>query len=238
MEIFKSRNIMKRKRSNTPKMKRRVCGLHLMDFTSDEYEAADGLVLLQTLFQKKNIVRRLKITFGGKRICGKTYDNNVHSVVSKNKVCSSPQIIIPNVVMGNECNPLNIPTIPGVPSNNILGCSKPFEKKLSTSDLRVDLNRLFLEKGHVEKYFLPLLKESEDLEEGIDVVVYDMQGQMFNMKFKFWSGKFYVLNGGWKTFFKSHSFLANQDHIKVWMFRHSETDNLCFALSVRRVYEN
>ncbi|PNX84157.1 ap2 b3-like transcriptional factor family protein [Trifolium pratense] len=223
MEIFKNYNIMKRKRSNTPKMKRRVCALHSMDFSSDEYEAADGLVLLQTLFQKKKIVRNLKITFGGKRLCKRSGNNNVHS---------APQMNVPNVVMGNEYNP---PTIPGVSNHNILGCCKPFEKILSTSDLNVALNRLFLEKGHVEKYFLPLLKEGEDLEEGIDVVVYDMQGQTFNMKFKFWSGKFYVLNGGWKTFFLSHSFLANQDHITVWMFRHSETDNLCFALSVRRV---
>ncbi|GAU28234.1 hypothetical protein TSUD_118410 [Trifolium subterraneum] len=216
-------------------MKRKVSDLYLMDFSPDEHEAADGLVLLQTLFLKKQNVRKLKITIGGKKICEKTYNNNVLSVTSKNKVGSSPQTIVPNVVMANENNPSNIPTIPGVQNNNILGCCKPFEKKLSTSDLKVDLNRLFLDKGHVKKYFLPLLKEDEDLEEGIDVVVYDMQGKTFNMKFKFWSGKFYVLNGGWKTFFKSHSLLANQDHVKVWMFRHSETGNLCFALSVRRM---
>jgi hypothetical protein len=214
-------------------MKSKVSGLCLMDYSHDEYEAADGLVLLQTLFEKKKPVRKLKITFEGKRICEETY-NNVRSVVSNNKVSSSPQIIVPNVVMGYEDNPPNIPTIPGVANNNILGCCKPFEKKLSTSDLKVDLNRLFLDKGHVKKYFLPLLKEDEDVEEGIDVVVYDMQGKTFNMKFKFWSGKFYVLNGGWKTFFKSHSLRANQDHVTVWMFRHSETGNLCFALSVKR----
>ncbi|WJX36630.1 hypothetical protein P8452_24488 [Trifolium repens] len=184
-------------------MKSKVSGLYLMDFSHDEHEAADGLVLLQTLFEKK-----------------------------KNFIA---QIIVPDVVMGNDENPPNIPTIPGMANNNILGCCKPFEKKLSTSDLKVDLNRLFLDKGHVKQYFLPLLKEGEDVEEGIDVVVYDMQGKTFNMEFKFWSGKFYVLNGGWKTFFKSHSLRANQDHVTVWMFRHSETGNLCFALSVKRV---
>ncbi|WJX94645.1 hypothetical protein P8452_76043 [Trifolium repens] len=215
-------------------MKSKVSGLCLMDYSHDEYEAADGLVLLQTLFEMKKPVRKLKITFGGKRNCEETY-NNVRSVVSNNKVSSSPQIIVPNVVMGYEDNPPNIPTIPSVANNNILGCCKPFEKKLSTSDLKVDLNRLFLDKGHVKKYFLPLLKEDEDVEEGIDVVVYDMQGKTFNMKFKFWSGKFYVLNGGWKTFFKSHSLRANHDHVIVWMFRLSETGNLCFALSVKRV---
>ncbi|GAU31647.1 hypothetical protein TSUD_38440 [Trifolium subterraneum] len=210
--------------------------VHLIDFTPDEHDAADGLVLLQTLFQKKEIIRKLKITFGGKRICEKTYHNNVPSVVSKNNVHSTPQIIIPSVVMGNEYNRApNIPMIPGMPNNNILGCCKPFVKKLSVSDLKVDLNRLFLDKSHVKKYFLPLLKEGEDVEEGIDVIVYDMQGKMFNMKFKFWCQKFYVLNGGWKTFFQSHSLLANQDYVTVWMFRHSETDNLSFALSVRRV---
>jgi hypothetical protein len=231
--IFKNRS-KKQRSSIVSKMKSKVSGLCLMDYSHDEYEAADGLVLLQTLFEKKKPVRKLKITFEGKRICEETY-NNVRSVVSNNKVSSSPQIIVPNVVMGYEDNPPNIPTIPGVANNNILGCCKPFEKKLSTSDLKVDLNRLFLDKGHVKKYFLPLLKEDEDVEEGIDVVVYDMQGKTFNMKFKFWSGKFYVLNGGWKTFFKSHSLLANQDHVTVWMFRHFETGNLCFALSVKRV---
>jgi hypothetical protein len=231
---FKNR-YMKQKSSIVSKMKSKVSGFYLMDFSPDEHEAADGLVLLQTLFEKKKIARKLKITFGGKMLCEKTYNNNVCSVVSNNKVSSSPQIIVPNVVMENEDNPSNIPTIPGVANNNIVGCCKPFEKKLSSSDLKVDLNRLFLDKGHVKKKNLPLLKEGEDVEEGIDVVVYDMQGKMFNMKFKFWSGKFYVLNGGWKTFFKSHSLLANQDHVTVWMFRHFETGNLCFALNVKRV---
>ncbi|PNX80242.1 ap2 b3-like transcriptional factor family protein [Trifolium pratense] len=111
-------------------------------------------------------------------------------------VHSSPQIIIPNVVMGNENSPLNMPMIPGMPNHNIFGCCKPFEKKLSVSDLNVDLNRLFLDKSHVKEHFLPLLKEGEDVEEGINITVYDMQGKVFNMNFKFWCRKFYVLNGG------------------------------------------
>lgn len=199
--------MMKESSSNLPKLKRKVGGLYLMEFTPDEHEAADGLVLLQTLFQKK------KKSLGGQTIC----ENN-------------------NVVRENGYNPPLIPTIPGVPNNTIFGCCKPFEKKLSHSDLKVDQNRLFLNKNHVKEYFLPLLRDGEDVEQGIDVVVYDMQGQMFNMKFNFWSKRYYVLNGsGWKSFFESHRLQANQDHVTVWMFRHSETSSLCFALSVRRV---
>lgn len=43
-------------------------------------------------------------------------------------------------------------------------------------------------------------KDDEDVEKGIDVIVYNM-GKMFNMKFTLWSQKYYVLSKGWKTLF-------------------------------------
>jgi hypothetical protein len=201
--------------------------------------------------------RKLKITLGGKRISKireETYnDSNVHpvpqinipDVVKENlnnpldipTIPGVPNNNIPDVVMENVNNPpLDIPTIPGVPNNNILQCCKPFVKKLSKSDLKVDQNRLFMNKAHVEKYFIPLLRKGEEkIVDGINVIAYDMQGRPFNMKFILWSEKFYVLNGsGWRNFFEKHSLQANQDHVKVWMFRHSETDNICFALSIIR----
>ncbi|CAL5201403.1 unnamed protein product [Lathyrus oleraceus] len=209
-------------------MKEKVCDLYLIDFTSDEHEAAEGLVLLQTLVQKENEIK-VKITFGGKPICER-------NIININDVRPMLQNNIPNIVMENEYNPPDIPNIHGVPDNNILVCCKPFEKKLSLSDLNVYQNRLFLKKSHVEKYFLPLLKIDEDVEKGINVVVFDMQGKTFNTTFKFWSKKYYVFNGvGWQKFFKEHNLKANQDFVTVWMFRHSEIDNLCFALSLRRV---
>jgi len=172
--------------------------------------------------------RKFKITLGGKRIHERTKNNNARS---------APQINIPNIVMENVYNPPNIPMIPGVRNNEILECCKPLEKKLFNSDLDAGQGRLLLNKNHVETYFLPLLKKGEeDVRQGINVVVYDMQGKTFNMVFKNWSEKVYVLTGkGWIDFFKTRQMKEIQDHVTVWMFRHSETNELCFALSVRRV---
>jgi hypothetical protein len=248
--------------NQSSKMKEKVYDFYPTDFNSDEREVASILLQWPKLHiaQVMEKRRKLKITLGGKpisKIGEKTYnDGNVHpgpqinipGIVTENvnnpldvpRILGVPNNNIPDVAMENVIYvnnpPLDIPTIPGVPNNNILQCCKPFEKKLSKSDLKVDQNRLFMDKGHVEKYFIPLLRKREEkIEDGINVIAYDMQGRTFNMKFKLWTKKYYVLNGsGWKNFFEEHSLQANQDHVKVWMFCHSETDNICFALSVRR----
>jgi hypothetical protein len=245
--------------NQSSKMKEKVYDFYPTDFNSDEHEVAGILLQMPKLHiaQVMEKRRKLKITLGGKRISKireETYnDSNVHlvpqinipDVVKENlnnpldipTIPGVPNNNIPDVVMENVNNPpLDIPTIPGVPNNNILQCCKPFVKKLSKSDLKVDQNRLFMNKAHVEKYFIPLLRKGEEkIVDGINVIAYDMQGRPFNMKFILWSEKFYVLNGsGWRNFFEKHSLQANQDHVKVWMFRHSETDNICLALSVIR----
>jgi hypothetical protein len=53
----------------------------------------------------------------------------------------------------------------------------------------------------MREFFVPLSKDDEDVEKGIDVIVYNIQGKMFNMKFTLWCQKYYVLSEGWKTFF-------------------------------------
>ncbi|CAJ2638766.1 unnamed protein product [Trifolium pratense] len=246
--------------NRSSKMKGKVYDFYPMDFNRDEHEVADILLhmpMLHIVIEKR---KNVKITLGGKRISKIREEidnnNNVHAmlqnnipdvVMENNVVHAMPQINTPDVramsqinildvVMENVNNTLDIPMIPGVPNNNIFQCCKPFEKKLSNSDLRVDYNRLFMTKSHVEDYFLPFLRECEEnIEDGIHVVAYDMQGRTFNMTFKIWTNKFYVLTGsGWKNFFKQHSLQANQDHVKVWMFRHSQTNKICFALSIRR----
>ncbi|XP_058784839.1 B3 domain-containing protein At1g20600-like [Vicia villosa] len=217
-------------------MKEKVCGIYFSDFTSNELEAAEGLLLLQTQTQVRENERKLKITFNGKAICERNIINNVHPMLQNNNVHAMLDNNIPNIVMENEYNPPDIPNIHGVPNNRILVCCKPFEKKLTSSDLNAYQNRLLLKKDHVETYFLPSLKRDEEVNKGINVVVFDMQGKTFNTMFKFWSNKYYVFNGvGWQKFFKEHNLKADQDFITVWMFRHSEINNLCFALSIRRV---
>jgi hypothetical protein len=238
--------------NQSSKMKEKVYDFDPTDFNSDDREVAAILLQMPKLHRAQVMEKRrkLKITLGGKpisKIREKTYNGgnvhpvpqiNISGVVTENlnnpldipTIIGVPNNNIPDVAMENVNNaPLDIPMIPGVPNNNILQCCKPFEKKLSASDLKVDQNRLF-------KYFIPLLRKCEEkIEDGINVIAYDMQGRTFNMKFIFWSKKYYVLNGsGWKNFFQEHSLEANQDHVKVWMFRHSETDNICFALSIRR----
>jgi hypothetical protein len=197
------------------------------DFTPEELEIASTFLLLETPFIMEE-TPKLEITLGSKPI---------HETTDNNNVDLMPQQINipPNDVADNKYYPPDIPTISGVPNNNIIGCCKPFEKKLYPSDLNENLNRLMMNTKHVIEYFLPLLREGEKAEDGINVVAYDMQGKTFNMTFKYWkSGRYYILNGEWKTFFKTHNLKANRDHyITVWMFRHSETNSLCFALSVR-----
>lgn len=203
---------MKQRSSFDYKMKRKVDDVfHSTSFTPGELEVAGILLSMQKIEDEKR----------------RTYNNNAHP---------APQINIPNVVMENIYNPPDIPTIPGVTNNDILFCCKPFEKKLYTSDLKPGQSRLLLNKNHVETYFLPLLKKGEDVREGINVVVYDLQGNTFNLVFKYWSEKVYVLTGvAWIEFLKTHQLKAIEDHVTVWMFRHSQTNELCFALSVRRV---
>ncbi|KOM42881.1 hypothetical protein LR48_Vigan05g048500 [Vigna angularis] len=111
---------------------------------------------------------------------------------------------------------------------------KPLEKQLTLSDVNVNLNRLLLNKKHVEKSFLPFLRNGEDIEKGIEVCVYDICKNNYTLTFKKWTNKYYVLNGGWKDFCKAHK-LEKNDTIKVWMFRHSNHSNLCFALDYKKI---
>lgn len=100
-------------------MKQKACDLYLIDFTSDEHEVTETLVLLQTLVQKDNEIK-LKITFGEKPICER-------NIVNINDIRPMLQNNILNVAIENEYNPPDIPNIHGIPNNNIV-CCKPFEK--------------------------------------------------------------------------------------------------------------
>ncbi|WVZ01180.1 hypothetical protein V8G54_027249 [Vigna mungo] len=112
--------------------------------------------------------------------------------------------------------------------------NEPLEKQLTLSDVNVNLNRLLLNKKHVEKSFLPFLRNDEDIEKGIEVCVYDIRKNSYTLTFKKWTNKYYVLNGGWKDFFKVHK-LEQNDTIKLWMFRHSSHSKLCFALDYKKI---
>ncbi|WJX30650.1 hypothetical protein P8452_19166 [Trifolium repens] len=187
--------------NQSSKMKEKVYDFDPTDFNSDDREVAAILLQMPKLHiaQVMEKRRKLKITLRGKpisKIREKTYNGgnvhpvpqiNISGVVTENlnnpldipTIIGVPNNNIPDVAMENVNNaPLDIPMIPGVPNNNILQCCKPFEKKLSASDLKVDQNRLFMVKGHVEKYFIPLLRKCEEkIEDGINVIAYDMQDE-------------------------------------------------------------
>ncbi|KAJ4824412.1 hypothetical protein Tsubulata_033277 [Turnera subulata] len=137
------------------------------------------------------------------------------------------------LVLVNIYKPPNIPAVPGL--EGLIGrCSKPLEKQLTSTDVRKDQCRLSMDKDHVRKHLMPLLKEGERTHEGIDVVTYDKYGKGFDMVFKVWpSGCVNVLIKGWKAFFQEHKLQEHRDFVTVWMFGRRDNDKLCFAITWR-----
>ncbi|KAG8658695.1 hypothetical protein MANES_03G176200v8 [Manihot esculenta] len=135
--------------------------------------------------------------------------------------------------------PPEIPPVVGL--DGLIGkCSKPFEKQLTSSDVRPDQSRLTMNKADVVRCLLPLLnREEENPCQGIKVKTYDMQGNEYDMAFKLWASKVYVLTTGWKNFFIKHGLIENEDFVTIWMFRNLQTNKLCFVISSRRlpIYE-
>lgn len=243
MLTYNSKNYKKMKQTNASKRKRNEAfddGYEA--FTSEEHEVSKALLLLQTaVFRTEEGSSKLKKK---KRSCkGKTprVNCNIHftSVVMNNNI--HLDVAVDNNInnVNNNNNGYNPPDLPPFQRHNqniISHCGMPFEKQLKDSDLKKSQNRLFLNKSHVEKHFLFLLREEENVKAGIPVIVYDtnMHDHMFSMKFKLWANKYYVLMEGWKTFVQSHSLQKIKDYVTVWMFRHAEDNQLCFALSIRR----
>ncbi|KAL6227993.1 hypothetical protein ACLB2K_001947 [Fragaria x ananassa] len=81
----------------------------------------------------------------------------------------------------------------------------------------------------------PNANENEDLNEGIDVMTYDLAGKEYPMKFRTWVSKIHVLTAGWKAFRKDHKLVENQHWVTVWMFRNIATGKLCFVIEVRKL---
>ncbi|XP_009760849.1 putative B3 domain-containing protein At4g03160 [Nicotiana sylvestris] len=130
-----------------------------------------------------------------------------------------------------------LPRIPPIQSlRGIIGiCSEPFEKHLTHTDLSDNFNRLSLNRDKVIAFILPMLHEHEDVYDckGIQVTTYGPDGVAYDMIFKSWAdSKLYVLNSGWKKFYRSYGLHEHNDYwATVWMFRHRLTDKPCFALT-------
>ena len=117
--------------------------------------------------------------------------------------------------------------------------STPFEKQLQDNDIKQHY-RLFLSQRAVRKFLFPLLNDEERqdfVRQGIPVTAYDVQGNAFPMEFKQTSckDKRHILTRGWAEFCNEHGLRAFKDFVTLWMFRHKETDRLCFVISIRTV---
>ncbi|KAF5732110.1 hypothetical protein HS088_TW18G00799 [Tripterygium wilfordii] len=126
---------------------------------------------------------------------------------------------------------LSLPALEGIIGSN---CSKPFEKQLTPSDVEDGQSRLAIHISTV-KELKKLLNEDESLSDGIPVTVYDVNGKEFNMEFKVWASKLHVLTGGWKTFCHHHKLIQDKDFVTLRMFRHVQTQKICFLITSRRV---
>ena len=115
---------------------------------------------------------------------------------------------------------------------NIIGArSPPWEKRLTKSDVSEGQGRLIVRKEFVTNHLLPMLNADEDPSEGIDVTVYNGEGRQYDMQFKLWASKLYVLTKGWNDFYKTNNLTEPGLYITLWMFRHVETHKLCFAVT-------
>ncbi|KAL2337223.1 hypothetical protein Fmac_011669 [Flemingia macrophylla] len=143
---------------------------------------------------------------------------------------SSP--MVPSNILSQEL-PSNLPPLESL-KGCVLECGKPLQKQLQSSDVKVDQNRIFLNKKHVEECFIPLLRNDENIQEGIQACVYDMHGNDYNMGFKKWAKKYNVLNHEWKIFIQNHE-LQKDDLVTVWIFRHSISNKINFVLEYEKI---
>ncbi|GFS41220.1 hypothetical protein Acr_00g0073130 [Actinidia rufa] len=141
--------------------------------------------------------------------------------------------------LGNPIDGLTPPKLPPIKVlEGLIGeCGVPFEKQLTDTDVNKGQGRLSIAKELVEKFVKPLMGEEErrSLEQSQEtqVDVYGSKGIRYPMKFKIWSSKMHVLTSGWNEFCGNNEFKALNDWVSLWVFRHKETEKLCFVMIAR-----
>ncbi|KAL8109545.1 hypothetical protein AgCh_025602 [Apium graveolens] len=116
--------------------------------------------------------------------------------------------------------------------------SPSWEKQMTSSDLLISQTRLLLKQSYVKNYLYPLLstRQVDKLKKGGFVVnVYDWRGNIYEMEFKLWGYKAHVLTSqNWLEFAKHHNLVKDKDWITLWMFKHVDTHQICFAIISER----
>lgn len=127
------------------------------------------------------------------------------------------------------------PSLPGGIQDLIGLCSEPIQKQITASDVSHGLCRLMLPKKPMEELLRRIqLNPNENIKKGIAVTVYGPDGREYSMIFKMWVEKYYVLkSASWKQFCQDYGLrsLTNMPTLTIWMFRHRQTDDLCFAIT-------
>ncbi|KAL5727047.1 hypothetical protein ACHQM5_000283 [Ranunculus cassubicifolius] len=124
----------------------------------------------------------------------------------------------------------NPPPIPEI--QKLVGrCAPPYHKGLTESDVNDHLDRLLIQKSFAMHNINPMLRPSENVEDGIDVTVYDHRGRKYAMQYKLWCRKYYVLTKKWRAYREANK-LQRGVQVTVWAFRRAiYPDDLCFAIS-------
>ncbi|CAA7028930.1 unnamed protein product [Microthlaspi erraticum] len=116
-------------------------------------------------------------------------------------------------------------------------CSEPTWKQLMESDVNDNQIRLMLGKLQVKKMMLQVMGDTErdgtDFE--LEVSVYVRGGEFRKMVFKTWKGTPVLTSPEWKKFVSDHKLKKHCDFVTVWMFKHRESRQVCFAVDVTRL---
>ncbi|ESQ44722.1 hypothetical protein EUTSA_v10003384mg [Eutrema salsugineum] len=110
-------------------------------------------------------------------------------------------------------------------------------KQLNVSDVKVGQIRLLLGKKHVKKMMLQVIGNSKIIIGlgGIEVSLYRPRSHVFKMLFKMWGGGTPVLSSPkWNKFVEYYKIKLHCDFVTIWMFRHKETRQICFAVDFIR----
>lgn len=72
--------------------------------------------------------------------------------------------------------------------------------------------------------------------EGIRVLVYGLDGKVYEMVFKMWNEKIFVLMLGWNMFVKEYKFSMYCDFFIVLMFRYKVICEICVVIDFIRYF--
>lgn len=113
-------------------------------------------------------------------------------------------------------------------------CSEPTWKQLMESDVNKGQISLKLGKPQVKKMMLQVMGNTERVGASYqqEVSVYVRGSEVRKMVFKSWNGSPVLTSPGWNEFVRDYKLEKHCDFLTIWMFKHRETRQVCFAVDV------